>query len=156
MAENNTTEFVEEENLQVFNPQAPARQIDLNAEMSASTNFFCTIPETDKDYEFKVLDIMGEPDNRLVDEVNLTFKIDHVYAEVVSLPRDDGSGYEDVPRIIIQDTEGVKHGCASFGVLSFIKRLMYVKKGKITGTKVKVVQVTSRNGNRPLSLQVVK
>lgn len=66
----------------------------------------------------------NNPIHRIKDEINMRFKIKHIYCEVVDCVNRDTGEVNKAPRIVLIDENGEGHTCCSLGIFSAIKKLL--------------------------------
>ena len=122
------------------------------------------------DEKMAVYNALNTPDERLADFINETISIKNIFMELVELTRENEEGTqifddetqinrkEKCPRIVIIDTKGVSYVCVSFGVYNALQKIMnlFGCPPYENGLKVKIKQVSLKNTNKMLSLEIVK
>lgn len=115
---------------------------------------FCSFEANTEDEKLKLYDIMNAPDKRIGDCINEVIKVKDVFCEVVQCKREDGTGVDYCPRIVLVDVDGISYQSVSMGIYTSIKNLIKAL-GAPTwekGVSLKVIQVT-RGTNKMLSLK---
>lgn len=93
------------------------------ADLTSSTNAFCSITPKTEEESIQLFNITNNPENKLKDFINMPLRIKDVYVDEVTLTQETTGEIQKCPRIILIDENGKGYQCVSSGVFSALKRL---------------------------------
>jgi len=83
------------------------------------------VPETIKDKKV-LFNIMNNPEKRISEMINMTIRMQDIFAESVELVDQNTGELRSCPRIVIVDNKGVGYQCVSTGIFSALKKIFQV------------------------------
>lgn len=112
--------------MEVQNNEVMVTEDGFTGQLTQRTTQYCSmVPKTDED-RIVLYNAINAPDKRLSDMVNMDIEVQHVFAETVTILREDTGELQPCPRLVFIDKDGVSYGCLSFGVFSSVKKLFQV------------------------------
>ena len=119
---------------------------------------FCSICNDDIDSKIIMFNAVNNPDYKISDFINKTISIKDVYVTSIETLDKNSEELVKLPFIVIIDKDNKSYSCASYGILSALKKITDIF-GYPTYTPelyVKIEQRNTKNGNKVLNLVPVK
>lgn len=95
--------------------------VTLDGFKNPELTMYCTLKAETKEEKIKLYNVVNSPSHITRECVNMPIKLQHVYAEVVTL--EDGT---QVPRVIMIDENGESYQSASFGVYNSLVKIFSI------------------------------
>lgn len=97
---------------------------DIIAELTGDTQVsFTTLNGDTFEDKKRLYNAINSPDERLKAHINEAINMVDVHVSVVELESDDGSGSDNVPRVIIFDDKGKSYVATSSGVYNSLQKI---------------------------------
>lgn len=130
---------------------------NLIADFGNSQTYYCSMDTSTEDGKVKLFKAMSSPDEKISDCINKKIEIKDIYLDVVGVTNKEGE-YNEVPRIVIIDTQGVSYSSISSGFYESMKKFVNIFGTPDTWDKpitIEIKQRETRSGNRTFSFEVV-
>lgn len=119
---------------------------------------FCSIDNGDIDNKITMYNAVNNPDYKISDFINKTISIKDLYVTTIETTDKNTGEIIKLPFIVIIDKDNKSYSCASFGILSALKKITDIFGYPTYSPElyVKVEQHNTKNGNKVLNLVPVK
>lgn len=96
------------------------------ADLTSRQTTFCSMRANTPQEKALLFKAMNNPDKRLGDCINMTIEVKDLYCEVVRCTNQQTGQFQDCPRMVLIDKDGVGYQAVSLGVYSAIKKVIQV------------------------------
>lgn len=95
-------------------------------ESNKNKSVFCSLPMDTAEQKKLAFNVMGNPEKKISDAVNLTIEVTDIYCETAQVMDQNTGELRDMPRIVLIDKDGHSYQSVSFGIYRAVCRLISI------------------------------